>query len=135
MIHYYKLSSILLLVSLIISGSLIAQTKKYNSRQIKALKTEASEKVENKAKMAQVMVDKVFSFAELGFQEFETSKYLTSIDLLCLSDLLKLKFSARLRCDQSWSKFDSLAKKIKTGSKMHRLKLGWASWREITEPT
>ena len=25
------------------------------------------------------MVDKVFSFAELGFQEFETSKYLTGI--------------------------------------------------------
>src|SRR5207248_360894 len=27
----------------------------------------------------QVMVDSVFSFAELGFQEFETSKYLTNI--------------------------------------------------------
>ncbi len=29
--------------------------------------------------MTQVMVDKVFSFAELGFQEFETSNYLTGI--------------------------------------------------------
>ena len=27
--------------------------------------------------MAQVMVDKVFSFAELGFQEYETAKYIT----------------------------------------------------------
>src|SRR6202167_830167 len=30
-------------------------------------------------KQAQVMVDSVFSFGELGFQEFETSKYLTAI--------------------------------------------------------
>jgi aminobenzoyl-glutamate utilization protein B len=30
-------------------------------------------------KQAQVMVDTVFSFGELGFQEFETSKYLTGI--------------------------------------------------------
>src|SRR5262245_54418669 len=30
-------------------------------------------------KQAQVMVDTVFSFGELGFQEFETSKYLSGI--------------------------------------------------------
>ena len=30
-------------------------------------------------KQAQVMVDTVFSFGELGFQEVETSKYLTGI--------------------------------------------------------
>src|SRR6266704_3449255 len=30
-------------------------------------------------KQAQIMVDSVFSFGELGFQEFETSKYLTGI--------------------------------------------------------
>ena len=30
-------------------------------------------------KQAQVMVDSVFSFGELGFQEFETTKYLTGI--------------------------------------------------------
>src|SRR5258708_13228219 len=30
-------------------------------------------------KQAQVMSDTVFSFGELGFQEFETSKYLTSL--------------------------------------------------------
>ena len=29
--------------------------------------------------MTQVMIDKVFSFGELGFQEFETSKYLSKI--------------------------------------------------------
>ena len=30
-------------------------------------------------KRTQVMIDMVFSFGELGFQEFETSKYLTGI--------------------------------------------------------
>src|ERR1700748_3104307 len=30
-------------------------------------------------KQPQVMVDSVFSFGELGFQEFETTKYLTGI--------------------------------------------------------
>ena len=35
--------------------------------------------VEAMAKQTQVMVDSVFSFAELGFQEFETSKYITGI--------------------------------------------------------
>ena len=35
--------------------------------------------VDTMAKEAQVMVDMVFSFGELGFQEFETSKYLTGI--------------------------------------------------------
>ena len=35
--------------------------------------------VDAMAKETQVMVDTVFSFGELGFQEFETSKYLTGI--------------------------------------------------------
>ncbi len=56
-----------------------AQTNKYSDEKIAALKKEVDEKVQAKDKMAQVMVDKVFSFAELGFQEVETSKYLTDI--------------------------------------------------------
>ena len=43
------------------------------------LKTLAVNDVENQAKLIQVMVDKIFSFGELGFQELETSKYLTEI--------------------------------------------------------
>lgn len=35
--------------------------------------------VDAMAKQTQVMVDTVFSFAELGFQEYETSKYLTGV--------------------------------------------------------
>src|SRR5678816_4058680 len=35
--------------------------------------------VNSMAKQSQVMVDMVFSFGELGFQEIETSRYLTGI--------------------------------------------------------
>src|SRR3984893_16202183 len=36
-------------------------------------------KIDGMQKQAQVMVDSMFSFGELGFQEFETSKYLTGL--------------------------------------------------------
>src|SRR3954465_13224401 len=44
-----------------------------------AMKADLAGQVDGMAKQAQVMVDSVFSFGELGFQEFETSKYLTGI--------------------------------------------------------
>ncbi len=47
--------------------------------QLDALKAEAAKSVDGEAKMIQQMVDQVFSYGELGFQEFETSKYLTGI--------------------------------------------------------
>jgi aminobenzoyl-glutamate utilization protein B len=42
-------------------------------------KKQVVEDVEAMAKQSQIMVDMVFSFGELGFQEVETSKYLTGI--------------------------------------------------------
>jgi aminobenzoyl-glutamate utilization protein B len=48
-------------------------------QKLEGYKTEAAASVESMAKMAQEMVDSVFSFGELGFQEFETSRYLTGI--------------------------------------------------------
>ena len=47
--------------------------------RLEALKAEAAREIDAKAKMIQVMVDQVFSFAELGFQEVETSRYLTKL--------------------------------------------------------
>ncbi len=47
--------------------------------KLDALKAEAVKQVESMQKMTQEMVDMVFSFGELGFQEIETSKYLTDI--------------------------------------------------------
>ena len=49
------------------------------SPKLEALKAEAAKEIDAKAKMIQEMVDEVFSFGELGMQEFETSKYLTGI--------------------------------------------------------
>ncbi len=43
------------------------------------LKAEVASKVEANRKLSQVINDQIFSFAELGFQEFETSKYLTNL--------------------------------------------------------
>ncbi|MHB1223231.1 MAG: amidohydrolase [Gemmatimonadaceae bacterium] len=48
--------------------------------RVAALKERAVAAVEANAKLTQVMVDQIFSFGELGFQEVETSKYL--VDLL-----------------------------------------------------
>jgi aminobenzoyl-glutamate utilization protein B len=48
-------------------------------QRLERLKSEALTAVEGRAKLVQEMVDMVFSFGELGFQEFETSRYLTGI--------------------------------------------------------
>ncbi len=53
--------------------------KKYSAKQIEKLKSEAAEIVAANEKQTQVMIDKIFSFAELGFQEYESSKYLTGL--------------------------------------------------------
>ena len=53
--------------------------KSFSKSKIAKLKTDVAALVEADKKQAQVMVDKIFSFAELGFQEVESSKYLTGI--------------------------------------------------------
>jgi aminobenzoyl-glutamate utilization protein B len=47
--------------------------------RLEALKNEAVTKVEQRAKLIQEIIDQVFSFGELGMQEFETSRYLTGL--------------------------------------------------------
>jgi aminobenzoyl-glutamate utilization protein B len=56
-----------------------ASSKAQVTDTLQLLKTEVLQQVEERSKLAQVMVDKVFSFSELGFQEFQTSKYITDI--------------------------------------------------------
>ncbi|WP_159471763.1 amidohydrolase [Dyadobacter sp. 3J3] len=60
------------------SGHTLAQVK-MTPVKIDALKTELSKEIEANKKFSQEMVDMVFSFGELGFQETETSAYLTDI--------------------------------------------------------
>jgi len=47
--------------------------------RVDRLKTEIARAIDGRAKLAQQMVDQVFSFGELGMQEVETSKYLASV--------------------------------------------------------
>jgi aminobenzoyl-glutamate utilization protein B len=56
-----------------------APTAISQSDSAREYKRQVLDDVEALKKRSQVMNDMVFSFAELGFQEFETSKYLTEI--------------------------------------------------------
>ena len=47
--------------------------------RIERLKDEASADIDGRRVFIQRMVDSLFSFAELGFQEFETQRYITQI--------------------------------------------------------
>lgn len=47
--------------------------------QLPTLKLEAAAEVDKLETLTQQMVDEIFSFSELGFQEYETSRYVTGI--------------------------------------------------------
>ena len=76
MLNFKNLFTFLILFGTFLN---LQSQNKFSDRKINNLKNQASQLVEEDKKMTQVMVDKVFSFAELGFQEFVTSKYLTNI--------------------------------------------------------
>lgn len=67
-------NSILPILLVCCVGSVQSQSSKTEQ-----LKSQVQNAIDQDAKRAQIMVDKVFSFAELGFQEVETSKYITDI--------------------------------------------------------
>src|SRR5438309_11359714 len=48
-----------------------------DEQKLNAMKADLLGKVDALKTRSQIMVDQIFSFGELGFQEFETSKYLT----------------------------------------------------------
>jgi aminobenzoyl-glutamate utilization protein B len=62
----------------LLAGSLLAQGAAPDPR-LDRLKKEALADIEARATFTQQMVDQIFSFGELGFQEFETSKYLVAL--------------------------------------------------------
>ena len=69
------------LVVLVLLTSIVATPATQQSARPKlaAYKTEATATIDGMYDFAQQMVDSVFSFSELGFQEFETQRYLTGI--------------------------------------------------------
>ena len=60
---------------LIAAGGMRAQ----QAAELPALKQEAAAEVDKMQTLTQQMVDEIFSYSELGFQEHETSKYVTGI--------------------------------------------------------
>src|SRR5262249_62103822 len=66
------------LAGVLVAGTpAVAQDNAASVERIAALKESAIAGVEARRKLSQVMNDTVFSFGELAYQEFETSKYLT----------------------------------------------------------
>ena len=68
----------LLLLAIVAAASAFGQQKVTPAREA-SMKADLAGQVDSMKKQAQVMNDSVFSFGELGFQEFETSKYLSNI--------------------------------------------------------
>src|SRR6185436_8506713 len=69
------LAVVVLLTSIVATPS----TQQTQPPKLAAYKTEAAASIDGMYDLAQQMVDSVFSFSELGFQEFETQRYLTGI--------------------------------------------------------
>lgn len=69
-------SAICALVGVLICGTAASASAAPRAAELKA---QSVAEVEARAKLAQEINDSVFSFSELAFQEYETSKYLTNI--------------------------------------------------------
>lgn len=67
------------LKALLLAAALVAPSVTAQAQTTDAMRSAAIAKVDSNAKLAQEMVDQVFSFAEPGFQEFKTSEYLTGV--------------------------------------------------------
>jgi aminobenzoyl-glutamate utilization protein B len=69
----------LLFAALLAAGSVHAQTPTGATPALTGLKAEAVALVDDNAKLTQEIIDSLFSFSELGFQEFETQRYLSAL--------------------------------------------------------
>ena len=75
-------SSLAITVLSLLAAPLVAQTAPASSPadpRLETLKRELITEIDSRAKFTQEMVDQIFSFGELGFQEIETSKYLVAL--------------------------------------------------------
>ena len=63
----------------VLPAALAAAAVQDSDPRLEAMKIEAVELVQGRAKLVQEIVDQLFSFGELGFQEFQTQRYLTGL--------------------------------------------------------
>lgn len=64
-----------IMISMVLSLPTAAQ----DNSKIESLKSEVSKLVDNNKKLSQEIIDSLFSFSELGFQEYETQRYISGI--------------------------------------------------------
>src|SRR5688572_16772028 len=70
------MNKVVVVFLILLSTLAVAQTELEMTEKLKA---EAAKEVENNAVLGQQINDMLFSFSELGFQEYETFNYLTSL--------------------------------------------------------
>jgi len=70
---------VLLALTLAFSAGLAADLSAQADPRLESLKNEALQMVEARSKLVQEIIDHLFSFGELGMQEFETQRYLTGL--------------------------------------------------------
>jgi aminobenzoyl-glutamate utilization protein B len=68
-----------LIAASIVAVPLAQRTSSKPDARLETLKKEAVADVESRADFAQQIVDQIFSYGELGFQEFETNRYLIDV--------------------------------------------------------
>ena len=66
-------------LALLAAAAAVGQPASISAEKEASLKADLVGQIDSMKKQTQVMVDTVFSYGELGFQEVETSKYLTGI--------------------------------------------------------
>jgi aminobenzoyl-glutamate utilization protein B len=71
--------SILAVLVAVVLATAVPATQSGSASKLDGYKKQASADIDGMHDFAQQMVDSVFSFGELGFQEFETQRYLTGI--------------------------------------------------------
>ena len=67
------------IISCVLALFSLSSAKAQSTPPLPDLKKELVTAIDARAKFTQVMVDTIFSYAELGFQEFETSRYVTGL--------------------------------------------------------
>ncbi len=77
--HASRLSVFCLTSALCVTTAAAQQRAAIPAAKLDGFKREAIADVDGRAKFTQQMVDQIFSFGELGFQEVETSKFLVKI--------------------------------------------------------
>ncbi len=66
-------------ISACLAGPAFAQQRARPNPQLEPYKQELLRDIDARARLTQQIVDQIFSFGELGFQEFETVRYLTGL--------------------------------------------------------